>query len=225
MVERAERAMNLSLRRFPVASRGLAALGLGVLIGLSPLRPAAADDAEALARALADMPFDQSTLDQGYRWLETVTGAMPAEAAEHGVVAGAAATFQRQRELYRDAVAVFLVFATPEQASDYYDLQFPIMQHEHSGPSAVVRATVITPDGEELPCPCFVSTTDDTLSCMYLEYELATVIQMVAGPGPGFDPALDADGLENEFILGDAALVPIGILPAALSHLLRAAGE
>lgn len=216
--------MNLSLRRFPVASRGLAALGLGVLIGLSPLRPAAADDAEALARALADMPFDQSTLDQGYRWLETLTGAMPAEAAEHGVVAGAAATFQRQRELYRDAVAVFLIFATPEQASDYYDLQFPIMQHEHSGVSAIVSMIVLTKDYTELPCPCFVSTSDDTMSCLYLAIQLSTVIQIVAGPGPIVEESVDKEGLVDKFLMSGGHLVATSILPTAWAHLLDAAG-
>ncbi|MGD9535811.1 MAG: hypothetical protein AB7P52_02640 [Alphaproteobacteria bacterium] len=204
----------------------LGAIGLGAMIGLSPPGLASAADGEALARAIADTPFDQSQLRDGYRLLETVGDEpVPPEAAEYGIVAGVMSSFESPREHFREALAFYLIFASKEQAEDYYDFQFVETADENSGLFTITELTVETPDHAAVRVLCYLSAAGEAFSCMYLEAELATVIQIVAGPSPGYHESTDEEQLFQAFLISDGPLALSGVMTAARTHLLRAAGR
>jgi len=212
-------------RGISACGRWFGALALGFALGLLLLHPAAADNANVLARALVETPFDQSQLRHGYRHLETTSdGKLPEEATQSGIVAGVAAAFEGPGEAFRDAAVYYLIFATAAHAEVYYESQFDMMVEDKEGLNAVTDITIETVDHTVVPVRCFLSATEEVFSCMYLEPDLSTVIQMVAGPGSRSD-ASDAEGLRQEFLAGQGAIALSGVLTATRTHLLRAAGR
>ena len=213
----------------PVRRGRICVIGLGVAVGFAVLRPVAAGDAGALARAIAETPFDPSTVDEGYRWIETITGEVPSEAAEYGVVAASAANFQGPSEMFRDAVAFYLIFDSYQHAEEYYEYQGLVLVAQEGGPQVNFGSDLPSKEGPRLEFWCLASAAQEAATCLYFEAALATVIQIAAAPGPRFgdfgEDKTKKDAFNDGFLDGAGGDLVSGILPAARSHLLRAAGR